>query len=78
MSACLVVHKVNPYERLHTPGNARYHDTLALDGDIDEVYQEEELSASFIMEPNPGLDDLVGEVKTETNEEKSLMVLFKE
>jgi hypothetical protein len=78
MSAWCVVHKVNPHERLHTPGDAGYHDTLTLDGDIDEVYQEEELSASFIMEPSPGLDDLVGEVKTETNQEKSLMVLFKE
>jgi hypothetical protein len=40
MSDWWVVQKVNHVERLHTPGDARYHDTPALDGDIDEVYQE--------------------------------------
>jgi hypothetical protein len=29
--------------------------------EVDEVYQEEELPASFIIEPGPGLDDLVGD-----------------
>jgi hypothetical protein len=59
LSAWWVVHKVNPRERLHTPGDARYHDTLTLD---DEVYQEEELTPSFIIDPGAGLDDVVGDV----------------
>jgi hypothetical protein len=31
LSAWCIVHKVNPHERLHTPGDAWYHDTLTLD-----------------------------------------------
>jgi hypothetical protein len=62
LSAWWVVHKVNPHERLYTLGNVGYHGTLTLDDDIDEVYQEEELSTSFIINPSAGLDDLVGDV----------------
>jgi hypothetical protein len=56
-----VVHKVNPHERLHTSGDAGYHDTLTLDGDNDQVYQEEELPPSFVIDPGAGLYDLVGD-----------------
>jgi hypothetical protein len=52
---------VNPHERLHTLGNAGYHDTPMLDDDVDEVYQEEELPPSFVIDPGAGLDDLVGD-----------------
>jgi hypothetical protein len=58
MNAWWVVHKVNPCEWLHTPGDAGYHDTLMLD---DDVYQEEELPPSFIVDPSAGLNDLVGD-----------------
>jgi hypothetical protein len=51
LSAWWVVHKVNPREQLHTPGNVRYHDTSMLDDGVDEVYQEEELPPSFIIDP---------------------------
>jgi hypothetical protein len=61
LSAWWVVHKVNPRERLYTPGDASYHDTPMLDGDTDVVYQEEELPTSFVVEPGEGLDDLVGD-----------------
>jgi hypothetical protein len=61
LSAWWVVHKVNPREWLHTLGDAGYHDTLTLDDDVDEVYQEEELPPSFIIDPSAGLDDLVGD-----------------
>jgi hypothetical protein len=52
---------VNPHERLHTPGDAEFQDTLTLDDDVDEVYQEEEFPPSFIVDPGAGLDDLVGD-----------------
>jgi hypothetical protein len=52
---------VNPHEWLHTPGDVGYHDTLTLDDDVDEVYQEEELPPSFIINPGAGLDDLEGD-----------------
>jgi hypothetical protein len=32
-----------------------------LDDDVDEVYQEEELAPSFIVNPGAGLNDLVGD-----------------
>jgi hypothetical protein len=78
LNAWWVVHKVNPHEWLHTPGDARYHDTPTLDDGVDEVYQEEELPPSFIVDPGAGLDDLVGdachcEVKMKTDKEKSLV-----
>jgi hypothetical protein len=59
ISAWWVVHKVYPRERLHTLDNAGYHDTPTLDDDVDDVYQEEELSPSFVIDPGAGLDDLV-------------------
>jgi hypothetical protein len=59
LSAWWVLHKVNPCERLHTLGDVGYHDTLMLDDDIDEVYQEEESQPSFVIDPGAGLDDLV-------------------
>jgi hypothetical protein len=61
MSAWWVVYKVNPRERLHTPSDVGYHDTPTLDDDVDEVYQEEELLPSFIVDLGAGLDDLVGD-----------------
>jgi hypothetical protein len=57
-----VVHKVNPHEWLYTPGDARYHDTPALDGEVDELYQEEELSTYFVVKPGLGLNDLFGDI----------------
>jgi hypothetical protein len=62
LSAWWVVHEVNPYEWLHTLGDAVYHDTSTLDDDIDEVYQEEELPPSFIVDSGAGLNELVGDV----------------
>jgi len=53
LSAWWVVHKVNPCERLYTPGDAGYHDTQALNNGVDEVYQDEELPTSFDIEPGP-------------------------
>jgi hypothetical protein len=32
-----------------------------LDDDVDEVYKEEELPPSFVIDPGAGLDDLVGD-----------------
>jgi hypothetical protein len=62
LNAWWVVYKVNPRERLHATGNAWYHNTLTLDDDVDEVYQEEKLPPSFAVDPGAGLDDLVGDV----------------
>jgi hypothetical protein len=61
LSAWWVVHKVNPREWLHTPGDTGYQDISTLDDNVDEVYQEEELPPSFIVNSGAGLDDLVGD-----------------
>jgi hypothetical protein len=42
-------------------GDVGYHDTPSLDDDVDEVYQEEELPPSFIVDSGAWLDDLVGD-----------------
>jgi hypothetical protein len=62
LNAWWVVHKVNPHERLHTPGDARYHDTPMLNDNVDEIYQEEELPPSFVVDPGARLDDFMGDV----------------
>jgi hypothetical protein len=52
---------VNPRERLHTLTDAGYHDTPTLDDDVDEVYHEDELPPSFIVDLGAGCNDLVGD-----------------
>jgi hypothetical protein len=52
------VYKVNPHERLYTPTDAAYHFD---DEHADEIYQEEELPTSFVVEPGVALDSLVGD-----------------
>jgi hypothetical protein len=39
--------------------DAGYHDTPTLDDGIDEILQEEELLASFVVKPGAGLNNLV-------------------
>jgi hypothetical protein len=53
-----VLHKVNPHEWLYTPTDDAYHFN---DEQIDEIYQEEELPTSFIIEPGAALDSLVAD-----------------
>jgi hypothetical protein len=51
-----VVYKVNPREWLYTLTDAAYHFD---DEQVDEIYQEEELPTSFLVEPREALDSLV-------------------
>jgi hypothetical protein len=53
-----LVYKMNPREQLHTPTDDAYYFD---DEQVDEIYQEEELSTSFVIEPNAALDSLVGD-----------------
>jgi hypothetical protein len=50
LDAWRVVYKVNPREWLHTRTNVAYH---IGDKQVDEIYQEEELPTSFVIEPMP-------------------------
>jgi hypothetical protein len=57
-AAWWVVYKVNLHEQLYTPTDATYHFD---DEQVDEIYQEEELPTSFVVEPGATLDSLVGD-----------------
>jgi hypothetical protein len=52
------VYKVNLCEWLYTPTDAAYHFD---DEQVDEIYQEEELLTSFVVEPSVALNSLVGD-----------------
>jgi hypothetical protein len=58
LAAWWVVYKVNTRERLHTPTDVAY---LFDDEHVDDIYQEEELPTSFVIEPSATLDSLVGD-----------------
>jgi hypothetical protein len=58
LAAWRVVYKVNPREWLYTPTDAAYHFD---DEQVDEIYQEEELPTSFVVELGVALDSLVGD-----------------
>jgi kynurenine formamidase len=53
-----VVYKLNLREQLYTHIDATYHFD---DEYVDEIYQEEELSTYFVVEPGAALDSLDGE-----------------
>jgi hypothetical protein len=58
LAAWRAVYKVNPHEWLYTPIDVAYHFD---DEQVDEIYQEEELPTSFVIEPGVALDSLVGD-----------------
>jgi hypothetical protein len=43
---------VNPCERLHTPNDSGYHEHQVAAREVDEVYQDDELSCSFNVDPD--------------------------
>lgn len=67
LSAWWVVYKVNPRERLHTPGDVAYQLEV---GEVDEVYQDDELLSSFNIDPDSALDSLRGDANDVTFPEK--------
>jgi hypothetical protein len=58
LAARRVVYKVNPREWLYTPTDVAYHFNHE---QVDEIYQEEELPTSFVVELAVALDSLVGD-----------------
>jgi hypothetical protein len=56
LAAWQVVYKVNSREQLYTPTDVAYHFD---DEHVDEIYQQEELTTSFVIEPGAALDSLV-------------------
>jgi hypothetical protein len=56
-----VVYRVNPREWLHTPDDSSYHENQVAARDVDEVYQDGELSYSFNIDPDSALNSLLGD-----------------
>ncbi|WVZ76615.1 hypothetical protein U9M48_024578 [Paspalum notatum var. saurae] len=56
LHAWWVVQKVNPRERLYTPRHVDYYNQF--DDEVDEVFQEEELPTSVVIEPGVELNFL--------------------
>jgi hypothetical protein len=77
LSAWWVVYKVNPHEWLHTPDNSGYHENQVAAGEVDEVYQDDELPCSFNIDPNSALNSLLSDVNDVTVPEQRKQALRK-
>jgi hypothetical protein len=66
VSACWVAYKVNPRERLHTPDDSSYHENQVSAGEVYEVYQDDELSCSFHIDPDSALNSLLDDANDVT------------
>jgi hypothetical protein len=77
LSAWWVVYRVNPHEWLHTPDDSGYHENQGLVGEVDEVYQDEELSCSFNINSDLALNSLVSDANDVTLPEQRKQTLKK-
>jgi hypothetical protein len=68
---------VNPHERLHTPDDSGYHENQLSAGEVDEVYQDDELSCSFNIDLDSTLNSLRGDANDVTVPEQRKQTLRK-
>jgi hypothetical protein len=68
---------VNPRERLHTPGDAGYHENQVEAEEVDEVYQDDEAPCSFNIDPNSALESLLGDANDVTLPEERVQSLVR-
>jgi hypothetical protein len=66
---------VNLREWLHTPDDSGYHENQVSDGELDEVYEDDELPCSFNINPNLALNSLVGDANDVTLPEQRKQTL---
>jgi hypothetical protein len=59
LSAWWAVYRVNPREQLHTPDDSGFHGNQVPFGELDEVYQNDELPCSFNIDPDSALNSLL-------------------
>jgi hypothetical protein len=52
---------VNPHEWLHTPHDSGYHENQVSVGEVDEVYQDDELPCSTNIDAELALNSLLGD-----------------
>jgi hypothetical protein len=77
LSVWWVVYRVNPHERLHTPDDSGYHENQLSAGEVDEVYQDDELSCSFNIDLDSTLNSLRGDANDVTVPEQRKQTLRK-
>jgi hypothetical protein len=77
LSAWWVVYRVNSRGRLHTPDDSGYHENQVPAGEVDEVYQDDELSCSFHIDPDMALNSLLGDANDVTVPEQRKQCLRK-
>jgi hypothetical protein len=61
-----VVYRVNSLEWLHTPDNSGYNESQVPAGEVDEVYQDDELPCSFHIDLDSSLNPLLGDANDVT------------
>jgi hypothetical protein len=52
---------VNPREWWHTPNDSGYHENQVAAGEVDEIYQDDELWCSFNIDPDSALNYLLSD-----------------
>jgi hypothetical protein len=75
LGAWWVVYRVNPHEQLHTLDDSGYHNNQVPAGEVDEVYQDDELSCSFNIDPDLALNSLLGDANDVTFPEQMKQTL---
>jgi hypothetical protein len=61
-----VVYRLNPHEWLHTPDESGYHENQVPAGEVDEVYQDDELPCSFNIDLDLALNSLLSDANDVT------------
>jgi hypothetical protein len=77
LGAWWVVYRLNPREWLHTLDDSGYHENQVPVGEVDEVYQDDELSCSFNINPDLALNFLCGNANDVTLPEQRKQTLRK-
>jgi hypothetical protein len=77
LSVWWMVYRMNPRERLHTPNDSGYHENQVPAGEVDEVYQDDELPYSFNIDPELALNSLLSDANDVTVPEQRKQTLRK-
>jgi hypothetical protein len=72
-----LVYRVNPRERLHTPDDSGYHENQVSAGEVDEVYQDDELPCSFNIDLELALNSLLSDANDVTVPEQTKQTIRK-
>jgi hypothetical protein len=77
LSAWWVVYRMNPHQQLHTLNDSGYHENQVPVGEVDEVYQHDELPCSFNIDLELSLNSLLSDANDVTVPEQRKQTLRK-